>query len=154
MVSSWIRSMFSSKKKNKKPVSLLSPRLFKDLELLRLEDRITPAYDLILEGTDLVLRVSPSLDPTPTTLANVISNISLVGQTLTVTTTFTTSPAGGSWGGNRINVAGLNFTTETGVANFTFNLNQGALFGINFTNFIIQNSIPAGDSATTRVTFI
>jgi hypothetical protein len=44
MVSSWIRSMFSSKKKNKKPVSLLRPRLFKDLELVLLEDRITPAY--------------------------------------------------------------------------------------------------------------
>ena len=63
MVSSWIRSMFSSKKKNKKPVSLLRPKLFKDLELVLLEDRITPAYNLVRQGTDLVLQVLPNGDP-------------------------------------------------------------------------------------------
>jgi len=94
MVSSWIRSMFSSKKKNKKPVSLLRPRLFKDLELLRLEDRITPAYSLTLQNTDLVLTVNPNGSAT-NQLTNVQSNISLVGSVLTVTTTF---GGGGGWG--------------------------------------------------------
>ena len=94
MVSSWIRSMFSSKKKNKKPVSLLRPRLFKDLELVLLEDRITPAYTNSFDPTTGILSIGV-VQNTPGDLiasqtviwtTNNTLNVSLLNNTSYITT--------------------------------------------------------------------
>ena len=159
MVSSWIRSMFSSKNKNKKPVLMLRPRLFKDLELVLLEDRITPAYSLTLQGTDLVLQVLPNNLTPPDPLRDVASNISLVGSRLTVTTNWTLSsaptiPATTGWGNATFgpNLSPNVVVNPAGTV-FSLDLNDANLQGNNLTRIVFQNSIPAADFNTTAVAF-
>jgi hypothetical protein len=157
MVSSWIQSMFSAKKKNKKFVSMLRPRLFKDLELVLLEDRITPAYSLTLQGTDLVITVNPN--GIPDSLFDVDSNISVVGSRLTVATNWTlksapTIPATTGWGPMIFGQNLIANVTLTGPGGFTFDLNDANLQGNNFTKIVLQNSADTGGLGnTTKVSF-
>ena len=153
MVSSWIRSMFSSKKKNKKSVSMLRPRLFKDLELVLLEDRITPAYlssfnpSTGILSIGVIQNVANDLIASQTVIwtTNNTLNVSLLSNTSYITTA-TVQPGGFFGAFATLNAPGTGYISN----GFTIDLANVAYIGDGLKGISLSPLPTAGANGYTQ----
>jgi len=130
--------------KNKKKRFIQKPKFFREFEVLRLEDRITPAYNFLYQNNELSIILTQNV-PNPANIGTINTSISITGQILKISSSGTYTDGKlfndanpGNFGTTTVSSAIFPYVNPTGGTSWEINLNNPNFFNGGLINIGIQ----------------